>query len=101
MYDDGKAVGKFLPVSSRETMTALVEAAHRREKLAVAHIMTLQQAWGVLEAGIDVLAHLFLDRAPGAAFGRFVVERRPFVIPTLAALARVCSLQVRATPPSH
>ena len=97
MYDDGKAVGKLMPVISREAMTALVEAAHRRERLAVAHIMTLQQAWEVLEAGIDGLAHLFLDRAPDSAFGRFVVERRAFVIPTLAVLESVCNRQGGAT----
>src|SRR5260370_8533409 len=43
------------------------------------------------------MAHLFLDRAPGSAFGRFVVERRAFVIPTLAVLESVCNLQGGAT----
>ena len=97
MYDDGKAIGNHMPMISRETMTALVEAAHRRQKLAVAHIMTFQQAWEVLEAGIDGLAHLFLDCTPDPAFGRFVVERRAFVIPTLAILESVCNRQGGAT----
>ena len=97
MYDDGKAVGKLMPMIGRETMIALVEAAHQREKLAVAHIMTLQQAWEVLEAGIDGLAHLFLDSAPDSTFGRFVVERRAFVIPTLSVLESVCNRQGGAT----
>ena len=97
MYDDGEAVGNHMPMISRETMTALVEAAHRRQKLVLAHIMTFQQAWEVLEAGIGGLAHLFLDRAPDPAFGRFVVERRAFVIPTLAILESVCNRQGSAT----
>lgn len=86
VYDDGSAWGRPVPTISVETMTAVIEAAHRHGRLAVAHIATLQGAREALNAGADGLAHLFIDRLPDPEFGKFVLAKHAFVIPTLTVL---------------
>jgi hypothetical protein len=54
--------------------------------LAVAHIGTAQAAAEAVRAGVDGLAHLFIDCPPDAGFGRLLREHHAFVIPTLAVL---------------
>jgi len=82
IYSDGSR----MPTISKATLTAVVEAAHRRGKLTVVHIGTLQGAREAIEVGADGLAHLFVDQSPEAEFGRFVAEHHAFVIPTLTVL---------------
>jgi imidazolonepropionase-like amidohydrolase len=86
IYDDGKAYGLNFPTISKEAMAAVIAAAHRRGKLAVVHISTLEAARDAIGAGADGLAHLFIDRRPDPEFGRFVASHRAFVIPTLTVL---------------
>jgi len=90
IYDDGSAYGMHFPTLSKATMAAVVEAAHARGKMAVAHIGSYQGARDAINAGVDGLAHLFIDRAPDPDFGRFVAEHHAFVVPTLSVLKSVC-----------
>ncbi len=83
-----------LPTLSAETVAALVKAAHRRGKLAVAHISTQAEAIEALEAGVDGLVHLFLDQAPSEAFLRLARRKGVFVVPTLSVCASAASLHV-------
>jgi imidazolonepropionase-like amidohydrolase len=83
VYDDGHAYGLKFPTVSKETMRAVVAAAHKRGKLAVVHIGSLQGARDAIEVGADGLVHTFEDVTPDAEFGRFVASHRAFVIPTL------------------
>jgi imidazolonepropionase-like amidohydrolase len=76
------------PTVSKETMAALIQAAHKRGKMAVVHINSRQGAVDALEAGADGLAHLFADQPPGPDFGRFVAAHHAFVITTLTVLER-------------
>jgi imidazolonepropionase-like amidohydrolase len=69
------------------TARAVIEAAHRRGKLAVVHIGTEKDARAVLEAGADGLVHLF----PGASadakgLAQLAASRGAFVIPTFTVL---------------
>jgi imidazolonepropionase-like amidohydrolase len=75
-----------LPTISKETLAAVVEAAHRRGKLAVVHINSRQGAEDAIAAGADGLAHLFSDRAPAPDFGQFAAAHHVFVVPTLTVL---------------
>jgi imidazolonepropionase-like amidohydrolase len=86
VYDDGKTYGLSFPTLSKATLAAVIAAAHRRHRLAVVHIGSLQGARDAIEAGADGLAHLFVDRAPDAEFGRFVAAHHAFVVPTLSVL---------------
>ncbi len=84
--DDGSAYGRHLATLNQETLKALIEAAHKRGKMAVVHIGTQKDARMVIEAGADGLAHLFADSAPQPDFGNFVAAHHAFVIPTLTVL---------------
>ncbi|HEV7596280.1 MAG TPA: CIA30 family protein [Gemmatimonadaceae bacterium] len=89
VYDDGSTYGMHIPTISRETLTALIRAAHRRGKLAVVHIGSLADAHTAIDAGADGLAHLFVDRDPDAGFGASVAAHHVFVVPTLTVLRSV------------
>jgi hypothetical protein len=72
-----------------ETLKALIDAAHKRGKLAVVHIGTQRDAHDAIAAGADGLAHLFSDSAPTPDFARFVAAHQAFVVPTLTVLEGV------------
>ncbi len=87
IYDDGKTYGLTIPTISRETLAALVKAAHARSKLAVVHAASLEACRETLEAGADVLAHLHFDDAFDPEFGPLAAAKKARVIPTLTVLA--------------
>ncbi len=89
VYDNGSAYHITIPTLSKETLHAVIEAAHNRKKLAVVHIGTLQDARDAIEAGADGLAHLFQDRKPDPQFAKLVADHHAFVVPTLAVLRSV------------
>jgi Amidohydrolase family/PDZ domain/Complex I intermediate-associated protein 30 (CIA30) len=80
MYD----FGDNYSVMSRETMAAVVRAAHKRGKLVLVHIGSYEGAIEAIEAGADGLAHLPHDRPPAKDFGAFVKAHHAFVETTLA-----------------
>lgn len=89
IYDNGQAYDRDISTITKATMAALVEAAHKRGKLAIVHALRYQDACDALEVGADGLAHLFID-APAADFGAFVAAHHAFVIPTLTVLESIC-----------
>jgi imidazolonepropionase-like amidohydrolase len=89
VYDDASAYGGHRPTLSKETLKAVIDAAHKRGKMAVVHIGGQQQAHDAIEAGADGLAHLFADSAPAPDFGSFVAAHHAFVVPTLTVLESV------------
>jgi hypothetical protein len=84
--EDSKIYGGEIPALPQATIKALVEAAHRRGKLAVVHISTLQTAKEALEAGADGLVHIFTDKATDQEFIDLAVRKKAFVIPTLTVV---------------
>ncbi|MFC0433921.1 amidohydrolase family protein [Kutzneria buriramensis] len=86
-YDDGDllsaAAGHTLPFVSKETMAAIVAESHRRGLKTMVHIGTLQAAHDALDAGVDGLAHVFVDRVPDASIALRAKELGTFVVPTL------------------
>lgn len=90
VYDDGSGFGAHLPTLDRDTLTAAIEAAHRREVLAVVHVSSQREAIEAIEAGADGLAHLFLDEPPSDAFVSTAKRHGIFVTDTLAVLSSVC-----------
>jgi imidazolonepropionase-like amidohydrolase len=83
VYDDGHTYGGKIPTVSRETMRAVIEASHRRQKLAVVHVQALAAARDAIGAGADGLVHIFADEEPGPDFAKRVAEHKAFVIATL------------------
>ena len=70
-----------------ETVRALVEATHRRGRIAVIHVTRQRHARAAIEAGVDGLAHVFRDEPPAPDLGVFVADAGAFVIPTLSVIA--------------
>jgi imidazolonepropionase-like amidohydrolase len=89
VYDDGASYGLSFPTLDRETLTAVIAAAHERSMRAVVHVSTLEAAREALAAGADGLAHVFADALPDAQICSLAAERRAFVIPTLTVLESV------------
>lgn len=83
IYDD---LGKGAPMVSRRTLDALVSAAHRRGKLAVVHVRSEPHTREAIEAGADVLAHLFRGPTASSDFGTFAAKYRIAIIPTLSVI---------------
>jgi len=79
------------------TVKALIEAAHRRGKLAVVHISTLAHARAALEFGADGLVHLFIGKdiaaADAEALARLAKAKRAFVIPTWVVLESMAGVK--------
>lgn len=81
MVDDGSVEGHpGLPMLDQATLDAGVAEAHRLGALTVAHALTIDATRMAVDAGIDGLAHLFMDRPHTpeivdaiAASGTFVV----------------------------
>ncbi len=86
VLEDGKLYGREIPSLDKATTAALADAAHRRKKLAVAHIPTEDWAKDALEAGVDGLVHIFTDRAPEAGLVALAAKRKAFVTPTLTVV---------------
>lgn len=78
----------------KTTIAAVADAAHWRGKLAIAHIGTQDHARDAVESGVDGLAHIFNDRSPEPNFGHLLVERKVFVVPTLAVVGNPMDLYV-------
>jgi len=93
VYDDALeyGTGKPTPTLSKETLRALAAAAHKRGKLMVVHIGTLQQAMDAIDAGADGLAHLFVGPVSDPGFGKLAAAHHIFVVPTLSVLQTICA----------
>ncbi len=86
ILEDGSPYGRKIPTLDRATLTALVQAAHKRGKLAVVHVSTEDGAKEAIEAGADGLVHIFTDRAPEPGFAALVKSHKAFVTPTLTVV---------------
>lgn len=92
VYDDASTYGGHRPTLNKETMKAVIDAAHKRGKLAVVHIGDQQGAKDAINAGADGLAHLFADSEPSPDFVPLVVTHHTFVVPTLTVLESVSGI---------
>ena len=93
IHDDGSTwawTTQRVPMLDNATMRALIEAAHKRGKLALVHVLSEQQARDAISEGADGLAHMFVGETVGPDFGRFVSDHHAFVIPTLTTLYPIC-----------
>jgi imidazolonepropionase-like amidohydrolase len=86
ILDNGSLFNQSWATFDRETLEALIKAAHARDKLAVVHVTSLADARTAIEAGADALAHLYYDGGYDPGFGNLVASHRAFVIPTLSVI---------------
>ncbi|RPI51273.1 MAG: amidohydrolase, partial [Acidobacteria bacterium] len=81
----------------RDTYTALIDEAHKRNLKVAAHLVNLADAQGLVTAGLDVIAHSIRDRDVDAAFVADLKRRGVGYIPTLTRDLSV--FQYESTPP--
>src|ERR1019366_8461756 len=93
VYDDSTEYGveKPKPTLTEEVLRALADAAHKRGKLVVMHIGSVQQALDAIDAGADGLAHLFVGAASAPDLGAIAAAHHIFVVPTLTVLNTICA----------
>jgi imidazolonepropionase-like amidohydrolase len=84
--EDGHSYNLKLPGLDQSTITAVIEAAHKRGKLAVVHVSTQDRARAAIESGADGLVHIFSDRAPEPGFAALAAGKKAFVVPTLTVV---------------
>lgn len=75
-----------MPSLSRETVAALIEAAHAHNRRAVVHVLWQRNALEVLEDGADALAHIFMDQPPVPELATLAKQGGAFVVPTLTVI---------------
>jgi len=63
--------------------SAIIEEAHKNKYRAAAHVVLLEDAKGLLNAGVDFIAHSVRDREVDADFIARMKQRRVFYCPTL------------------
>ena len=86
--EDGSCIGfPGLPVVDDETIRAAVKEAHRLNKMAIAHVTTVEGGQRAIAAGVDGLAHLFFDHQPTPEFVAAIATSGAFVIPTLVTIS--------------
>lgn len=86
VHEDGSPYNMKRPTLDRATIKAVIDAAHKRGKLAVVHVSTEDGAKMVIEDGADGLVHIFTDRAPEPGFAALAARKKAFVIPTLTVV---------------
>ena len=84
VWEDGSIIGREIPTLDRETIAAVIEAAHAEDLLAVAHVSTLEHGLAALEMGVDGLVHAWSDEVISEEDARQFAEARVFVVPTLS-----------------
>lgn len=81
MVDDGSVEGHpGLPMLDQATLNAGVAEAHRLGALTVAHALTVDATQMAVSAGIDGLAHLFMDRPHTPEIVEAIAESDAFVV---------------------
>ncbi|KAF2420405.1 amidohydrolase family protein [Microbacterium sp. B35-30] len=81
MVDDGSVEGHpGLPMLDQETLNAGVAEAQRLGMLTVAHALTIEATQMSIDAGIDGLAHLFMDRPHTSRIIDAIAQSGAFVV---------------------
>ena len=106
VWEDGGTFGADIPTLDRETIAAVIEAAHAEELLAVIHVSTLEHGLAALDMGIDGLVHVWGDEVISEEDAARFAEAGVFVIPTLSVRVAAAGESMgpellEATEPQH
>ncbi len=84
--EDGSAYRGEIPSLERETIAALIAAAHAEGLLAVVHVSDLEAALEAVSLGADGLVHTWFDAAISEQDARSFARTGVFVVPTLSVI---------------
>jgi imidazolonepropionase-like amidohydrolase len=86
--EDGSCIGfPGLPVLDDATLRTAVSEAHRYERMAIAHVTTMEGCRRAITAAVDGLAHVFFDRQATSDVVAAIAASGAFVIPTLVTIS--------------
>ncbi|MBS1676306.1 MAG: amidohydrolase family protein [Actinobacteria bacterium] len=89
LVEDGHVFGDSLPTLDPGLVAATVREAHARDRMVLAHTMTVASATQAVDAGVDCLTHLFFDRPHTDELVEKIAAAGVFVIPTLTVIASI------------
>lgn len=86
--EDGAAYGGTfqMPALDRETIGALIAAAHAEGLRAVVHVTGMERALDAVSLGADGLVHVWIDGVISEEDARGFAEAGVFVVPTLSVI---------------
>lgn len=84
VYDNNVYRGRSMPTVNRETMEAVVAAAHQHGFKAIIHVGTWQDLMDAVEAGADAVTHTPGPDPVPDGLAELMVEKGTLHIPTLA-----------------
>lgn len=84
MIEEGTVLGApGLPMPSQDIIVASVNEAHQRGKMAIAHVLTASTSLQAIAAGMDGLAHVFMDVPHTPEVVEAIAASGAFVTPCL------------------
>lgn len=98
IVEDGSAFGFSMPTLDQAVVGALVAAAHARGRITLAHVTAQVRAEQAVAAGVDALAHLFVDGPPAPGFAPAVARGGAFVVPTLTVFDPASGAELTEDP---
>ena len=84
VWEDGSTFGMDLPTLGRDTIGALIMAAHAEGLSAAVHVSTLEHALDAVALGADGLVHIWGDVPVHETQAARIAEAGVFVVPTLS-----------------
>ena len=87
VWEDGSAFGRDLPALGRDTIGALLAAAHAEGMSAGVHVSTLEHAFDAVALGADGLLHAWGDALVNETQAARIAAAGAFVVPTLSVMA--------------
>ena len=87
VHEDGSSFGMDIATLDRDTIGALIAAAHAEGLRAVVHVSTLEHALEAVALDADGLAHVWHDVLINEAQAARIADAGVFVVPTLSVAA--------------
>ncbi len=87
VLEDGGTFGMDIATLGRDTVGALIAAAHAEGLRAVVHVSTLEHALEAVSLGADGLVHVWRDERIDETRAARIAEAGMFVVPTLSVAA--------------
>lgn len=101
LYNDGFAWGLRFPQTSFETLHAAVEAAKKKQRLALVEVGSVRESMEALKADADGLVRIFSSARPPAVelqFEKLAAKKGVFVVPALGLLENAAGLTPAPQP---
>jgi len=89
-----------IPTLNNEQIEAIIAAAHDKNRLCIAHTVTLKETLEIAELGIDGFAHLWFGNESASDDQLALLKKeKVFVIPTALTQSKIWALVAEGPPP--